>query len=69
MLEWEAAQHLIPFLLRNVEFTEREKKGGATGFMQLSEYPEDMTKKMTLLKYFRDYMKDNLQDVSEGGRG
>eukprot|EP00045_Choanoeca_perplexa_P010102 m.101003 g.101003 ORF g.101003 m.101003 type:complete len:648 (-) comp15153_c0_seq1:134-2077(-) len=48
--------------LENVEFTEREKKGGATAFMRLSEYPEGMTKKMTLLKYFRDYMKDNLQD-------
>eukprot|EP00730_Choanoeca_flexa_P001126 TRINITY_DN10488_c0_g1_i1.p1 TRINITY_DN10488_c0_g1~~TRINITY_DN10488_c0_g1_i1.p1 ORF type:complete len:652 (+),score=201.66 TRINITY_DN10488_c0_g1_i1:146-2101(+) len=48
--------------MENVEFTEREKKGGATQYMQLSTYPESMTKKITLLKYFRDYMKDNLQD-------
>lgn len=32
--------------------------------MTISEFPESMNKKMTLLKYFRDYMRDNLQDVS-----
>ena len=32
--------------------------------MTLTSYPESMSKKIFLIKYFRDYMKDNLQDVS-----
>lgn len=31
--------------------------------MTLSSFPEAMAKKIFLIKYFRDYMKDNLQDV------
>jgi hypothetical protein len=32
--------------------------------MTLTSFPESMSKKIFLIKYFRDYMKDNLQDVS-----
>ncbi|EDQ84288.1 polo kinase [Monosiga brevicollis MX1] len=48
--------------LHHVEFTNRERKGGATTAMTLDSFPDDMTKKIALLKYFRDYMRDNLQD-------
>lgn len=32
-------------------------------FLTLSNYPENMCKKVTLLKYFRDYMSEHLLKV------
>jgi polo-like kinase 1 len=49
-----------------MEFVERERDGGAVTAMTLSSFPESLTKKVFLVKYFRDYMKDNLQDVRVG---
>eukprot|EP01147_Barroeca_monosierra_P000307 gene307-3676_t len=51
--------------LKHVEFMERECRGGKVTCMTLDSYPEALTKKVTLLKYFRDYMRENLQDGPE----
>ena len=32
-------------------------------FLTLSDYPDSMCKKVTLLKYFRDYMSEHLLKV------
>ena len=34
-------------------------------FLTLSKYPEPMHKKVTLIKYFRDYMSEHLLKVSK----
>ena len=36
----------------------------AEQFLTLSRYPETMHKKVTLIKYFRDYMSEHLLKVS-----
>ena len=36
----------------------------AEQFLTLSQYPETMHKKVTLIKYFRDYMSEHLLKVS-----
>ena len=37
----------------------------AEQFLTLSQYPETMHKKVTLIKYFRDYMSEHLLKVSK----
>ncbi|EGD77160.1 PLK protein kinase [Salpingoeca rosetta] len=48
--------------LKHVEFTDRDCRGGKVTCMTLDAYPDELNKKITLLKYFRDYMRENLQD-------
>jgi len=46
---------------RNVQYIERD---GTEFFHTLKVYPEALNKKMTLLKYFRNYMSEHLLKVS-----
>jgi len=45
---------------RNVQYIERD---GTEFFHTLKVYPEALNKKMTLLKYFRNYMSEHLLKV------
>ena len=47
-------------LCRDVQYIERD---GREHFHTLSLYPEDLQKKVTLLKYFRNYMSEHLLKV------
>ena len=47
-------------IFRNVQYIERD---GAEHFHTLSVFPETMMKKVTLLKYFRNYMSEHLLKV------
>ena len=44
----------------NVQYIERD---GAEHFHTLKAFPETLTKKVTLLKYFRNYMSEHLLKV------
>ena len=46
---------------RNVQYIERD---GTEHFHTLKSFPESLTKKVTLLKYFRNYMSEHLLKVS-----
>jgi len=46
---------------RNVQYIERD---GTEFFHTLKVYPEALNKKMTLLKYFRNYMSEHLLKVT-----
>jgi len=46
---------------RNVQYIERD---GTEFFHTLKLYPEALNKKMTLLKYFRNYMSEHLLKVT-----
>lgn len=48
-------------LFRNMQYIEQT---GSEHFHTFSQYPELLNKKVTLLKYFRDYMNDHLVKVS-----
>ena len=45
---------------RNIQYIERD---GTEYFHTLKEFPENLTKKVTLLKYFRNYMSEHLLKV------
>ena len=47
----------------SVESIDRDSNGGAVTSMTISDYPEDLSKKITLLKYFRNYMSQHLLNV------
>jgi hypothetical protein len=47
-----------------IEFFDRDSLGGDKATMTLAEYPETMSKKVTLLKYFKNYMTQHLLTVS-----
>ena len=44
----------------NVQYIERD---GAEHFHTLKAFPDSLTKKVTLLKYFRNYMSEHLLKV------
>lgn len=44
----------------NVDFVDRDALGATTSKLTLTQYPKDMTKKVTLLKYFQNYMSEHL---------
>jgi polo-like kinase 1 len=48
---------------RRIESIERDHTGGAITLMTMTEYPEALSKKVTLLKYFRNYMTQHLLNV------
>ena len=48
----------------HVESIDRDHNGGAITLLTMSEYPESLSKKITLLKYFRNYMTQHLLNVS-----
>ena len=59
---------LIIFVLmvmssRNVQYIERD---GREHFHTLRVFPDPLIKKVTLLKYFRNYMNEHLLKVGEG---
>jgi polo-like kinase 1 len=45
---------------KTVEFVAREKDGGKTTRMTLEDFPAEYKKKITLLKYFNNYMTEHL---------
>lgn len=47
----------------HVESIERDSSGNRVTLLTLSDYPEELTKKVTLLKYFRSYMSEHLLNV------
>ncbi|XP_070566252.1 serine/threonine-protein kinase PLK1-like [Ptychodera flava] len=47
-------------LYSNGETLQYIEKDGTESFYKLKDFPEHLTKKMTLLKYFRNYMNENL---------
>jgi polo-like kinase 1 len=44
----------------DVDFVDRDAHGAAMSKLTLTHYPKDMTKKVTLLKYFQNYMSEHL---------
>ena len=48
------------FCFRNVQYIERDSK---EHYHTIKVYPEDLNKKVTLLKYFRNYMSEHLLKV------
>lgn len=46
---------------RSMHYIEKE---GVESYYSLDQYPNDLSKKVKLLKYFQQYMKDNLMKVS-----
>lgn len=47
---------------QNMQYVEQD---GAEHLYTISNYPKELTKKVTLLKYFRDYMNDHLLKAGE----
>ena len=45
---------------KHIESVDRESNGGAVTTMTLSDFPVALDKKITLLKYFRNYMTEHL---------
>lgn len=51
----------IDFPFRNIQYIERD---GTEHYHTLKVFPETLTKKVTLLKYFRNYMNEHLLKVN-----
>lgn len=49
---------------RHIESVDRESHGGKVTLMTLADFPVNLDKKITLLKYFRNYMTEHLLNVS-----
>jgi len=54
-------QRVVMWCCRNVQYIERD---GTEFFHTLKVFPEALNKKMTLLKYFRNYMSEHLLKVN-----
>ena len=52
--------YIVCGLYRNIQYIERD---GREHYHTIARYPEDLTKKVTLLKYFRNYMSEHLLKV------
>ena len=49
--------YLFIFIYRNIQYIERD---GLEHFHTIKQFPESLSKKITLLKYFRSYMNEHL---------
>ena len=49
--------NLFIFIYRNIQYIERD---GLEHFHTIKQFPESLSKKITLLKYFRSYMNEHL---------
>jgi len=44
----------------DIDFVDRDANGATTSKVTMTDYPKDMSKKVTLLKYFKNYMNEHL---------